>query len=632
MELNEVVSRFEGISGEQPCFTGICPVCGSASLLLMVYDDGHRAVMCGENDCDPGDILTAVDLTAMAMLEHTTLPSWMKPNPPEQEDKTEENAPKQTQAEILLQLVDATGASFFHNETKDAFASLQVNGHTEIVPIKSTDFSDWLQQLHYTEKGRPVGTEALNQTISILSAKARFGNSECIELHVRVANKDNAFWYDLTNPAWQAVRITAGDWIVCDNPPILFTRYRHQQAQCMPQHGGDVRKILQYVNIKGMDTLFLCWLVSCFVPDIPHVMPILFGEKGAAKSTASELLKKLIDPSVLGTLTLQNDLQSLVVSLQQHWFLPFDNVSRIGAETSDTLCRAITGNSIQQRRLHTNNEDVIYKFMVCLSINGINNVASRPDLLDRSILVELERIAEGDRKDLAEVWANFDADRPAILGGILDTLSTAIAIHPTVKLESRPRMSDFTRWGYAIGEALGGKGQEFLEQYAANRQEQNTEAIISDLVTLLVVKFMEGKDSWTGLMSDLLSALKSLAGQLDINVHSKSFPGQANSLARRLRLIKSNLEAVGIQYRCERTRAGSHVTLMSLDSSSQSSHRHQANEINASSGDGSVTISTAHVVSSPLSSQEIALQGNLCDDSDDSDDDFDVVEDLSPWD
>ena len=103
-------------------------------------------------------------------------------------------------------------------------------------------------------------------------------------------------------------------------------------------------------------------MISCFIPDIPHPMPIFHGEKGAAKSTSCALLKKIIDPSSLGVLTLQKAERTMAVNLQNHWFLPFDNVSCINEETSDTLCRAITGSGIQQRKLHTNGDDYIFHF------------------------------------------------------------------------------------------------------------------------------------------------------------------------------------------------------------------------------------------------------------------------------
>ena len=35
-------------------------------------------------------------------------------------------------------------------------------------------------------------------------------------------------------------------------------------------------------------------------------------------------------------------------------------------------------------------------------------------------------------------------------------------IFDSVELERLPRMADFAKWGYAIGEALGGHGNQFL--------------------------------------------------------------------------------------------------------------------------------------------------------------------------
>ena len=103
------------------------------------------------------------------------------------------------------------------------------------------------------------------------------------------------------------------------------------------------------------------------------------------------------------------------------------------------------GNTATQA--NTNSEDVIFTFQRCIAINGIQNVAKRADLLDRSILVELLRIKDEKRKELSEIMATFDADRAEILGGIFDTLSKAMAIYPTVKLCNLPRMADFARWG-----------------------------------------------------------------------------------------------------------------------------------------------------------------------------------------
>ena len=409
----------------------------------------------------------------------------------------------ETQAETIIRLVEEKGTVLFHDTAKDPYAAIMMDGHREVWAIDNGDFNIWLNSLYYSAEKRPAKKDSLSQAKEVLKAKAVFENTKAIPLDTRVMQSDNAFWYNLSNDDWSAVKITNEGWTTVDNPPILFRRFRHQNSQVHPSAEGDIKRILKYINLQENHTLFLCWLVCCFVPNIPHAMPIFFGEKGAAKTTACTLLKKLIDPSALETLTIQRNPRSLAVNLQQHWFLPFDNVSRIDEETSDTLCRAITGGGIQQRKLFTDSDDYIFTFQKCLALNGINNVANRPDLLDRAILIELCRIKESNRRELTDLMADFEKDLPCILGGIFDTLSKAMRIYPTVKLDKLPRMADFARWGYAVGEALGGLGSEFLEQYHANQGKRNIEILNADIVATLAVAFMKDKPEWSGLISEL---------------------------------------------------------------------------------------------------------------------------------
>lgn len=479
---------------------------------------------------------------------------------------------KSTQAETLLKLCGKTSLKIFLDETNELYAAAPVSDHTEIFSLESRDFSLWLQDLFYSNVKRPIRQEFLSQVINTLSAQARFGSKERIRLFNRVALCGSDFWYDLCNTDGQAVKVSANGWEVRKDTPILFHRYRHQKEQVLPRENGDVSRIFRYVNVKEFQMLFLCWLITCFVPEIPHPMPIIYGEKGAAKSTACALLKQLIDPSATDTLTLQNDARTLVVNLQQHFFLPFDNVSVISGETSDMLCRAITGGSVQQRRLCTNAEDYIFTFMRCLAINGINNVANRSDLLDRSLLFELERVSEGERKERAEVYRDFEADRPIILGGIFDTLSAAMARFPTVKLDKLPRMADFCRWGYAVAETLGGRGEQFLREYTANYERQNIEAIEADSVATLIIALMTNREQWCGRVSDLLVQLVNMAQEYGISKNSKSLPSQPNVLSRRLNGIKSNLKAVGITFTREAKTDGTYITLKNENSSPLSSY------------------------------------------------------------
>lgn len=476
-----------------------------------------------------------------SMDEIQSLPEYIS----KKTDRTSED--KATQSEILLEFVEQGNLEYFLDDSNEPYVAIYRQGHREIYKMDSKSFSLWLQMLYYENTKRTIRADNLLQVVNVLSFKAR-DKGEKIKLFNRVAKGDSCFWYDMTDEKYSAIKISTDGWDAVNVPPILFERQRHQEPQAVPQHDGDINKIFEYVNVVKFKKLFLCWLVACFVPDIPHPMPIIYGQKGAAKSTTCELLKKIIDPSVMDTLSLCKDDKSLFVNLQSHYYLPFDNVSNITGDISDILCRAITGGAVQQRRFYTNGEDYIFKFKRCLTLNGIHNVASRSDLLDRSIMLELERIPEDRRREQQEVYSSFEEDRPYILGAIFDVLSKAMQIYPTIKLNKMPRMADFCRWGYAIGEAIGGFGNEFLKEYNDNRTVQNKEAIEGDVVATLIFELMRNEYGWEGRVSNLLDLLRAEAPKHGIDSKDRGIPQRPNQLSKRIKEVKSNLEEMGIDY------------------------------------------------------------------------------------
>lgn len=499
-------------------------------------------------------------VTEIDSLPETEYPEGEHPETEQKADQEKISTYKKSQGKLMLELFEKEGVEIFFNENNTPFVEFPVGEHSEVYPLDSSTFRQWAEMVFNQYTDKTIKRDGLNEALSIISAKSKFSDTPIHIVHNRVADSKSDFWYDLSNKSWTAVRTNTEGWSIEKATP-KFYRYTHQKPQVTPVEGGNIEDIFQFINLTKHKTLFLCWLVSCFVPDIPHPMPIIFGEKGAAKSTACMLLKELIDPSVLETLSLSKDERSLIVSLQQHYYLPFDNVSSISNDMSDTLCRAITGGAIQQRKLFTNSEDCIFTFKRCLTINGINNVANKSDLLDRSILFELERVSEENRIEAQTIYRDFKKRCPYILGAIFTLLSSAMKIYPTAKLNELSRMADFSRWGYAIGEALGNKGEEFLSEYNSNRQIQNQEAINADSVASLVVDYMEHKTTWSGRISDLFRELKQIAEGLGINPTNKSLPQAPNHLSRRIKSVRSNLEQVGITFDIEQKSDGSYITL-----------------------------------------------------------------------
>ena len=109
-------------------------------------------------------------------------------------------------------------------------------------------------------------------------------------------------------------------------------------------------------------------------------------------------------------------------------------------------------------------------------LNGIEDVATRPDLAERVLQIELETIPDQNRISEKELWQKFDKQRPTIFSGLLDALVCALRELPTIKLDSLPRMADAALWATAGETAFGWKRGTFI---AAYRQNLNEGAIAS---------------------------------------------------------------------------------------------------------------------------------------------------------
>lgn len=82
----------------------------------------------------------------------------------------------------------------------------------------------------------------------------------------------------------------------------------------------------------------------------------------------------------------------------------------------------MTGSGFSKRQLYTDYDDIIYSFKRCLGFNGINLVATKADLLDRGLIIQLERIPDKKRHKIKDIWNGFNEIRPQLLGYIFDIL------------------------------------------------------------------------------------------------------------------------------------------------------------------------------------------------------------------
>jgi hypothetical protein len=455
---------------------------------------------------------------------------------------------KMSEVQMIIDAIESTKPVLFRDELGVPCASISLNGHRENLPIHGKRFADWLRGLLWQSRQVSLKRESLSQAVATLAARASFEGT-AYALSNRVAVLGNDFWYDLTQDDWAAVRVTANGWTIDKQPPILFRRESHQAPQVTPVSGGNLEALLTpYFNVSDQKSrlLLVVWTVAGLIPEIPLPILALHGDHGSAKTSLMKLERRIIDPSRLGVLSMPSG-KELVQMLSHHRGSFFDNLSSLSKGISDTLCRAVTGEGTSKRELYTNDEDVIYSYRRCVALNGVNNVAEAADLMDRCLMVRLDRIPPENRKSEDEIWMKFEADLPQILGAALDVVSCALRIIPDVKLAYLPRMADFARWGYAITQALGHDPKDFLEAYLANAQDRNTEVLSTNPVAVSVMEMLKSTPQWRGTATQLLKQLQLTAGVLGIPTYGEDWPRSASYLKRRLNDIKPNLEDDGIK-------------------------------------------------------------------------------------
>ncbi|MEU9136214.1 ATP-binding protein [Streptomyces sp. NPDC048404] len=386
--------------------------------------------------------------------------------------------------------------------------------------------------------GEVASQSALADAMTVLEGLAE--DADPVPVHLRVGrDAAGAVVVDLGSTDGRAVVVTATGWNIVDRAPVLFRRSGAMAPMPPPVLDGDgLAKLHALLNMdEPTFHQLVAWLVAAWIPEIPHPALVCKGEQGTGKSKAAQMFINLIDPSPAAKRSQPRDEKAWSRQAFASWALCLDNISTIPPWLSDTLCKAVTGDGVVDRALYTDDDVVVLTFKRVLALTTIDAGALAGDLAERVLLLDLQLIDSEHRRSEEELDASFELARPAVLGALFDVLACVLAVLPSVRLDSMPRMADFARVLAAVDQT---QGWNTLGNYLATSANVATDAMEGDPFAMAIAHLVDQAGTWQGTAGQLLEVLPAPL------VRPPNWPKDATRASGRVKRLAPLLRSIGI--------------------------------------------------------------------------------------
>ncbi len=452
------------------------------------------------------------------------------------------------------------------NDTNQIVIKVKLNDKYHWIDVFSPTFEQMIRVKTQNAYESIFSESSYKASIKNLHAYALLNGSTTKPVFSRSAFVDGVLYYDLQNQEGIIYKISSKGITkheIDDNTPIFLKSPSAKTKQSIQQEPSfdnltALDDFVKLCRVQDVDRIvFISHLVSFFLKGFPIPIKVLHGEQGSAKTTVSGAIKSLVDPEGENALSLPEKVDDLAIMLSKRDISNFDNIDEFKKETSQFLCKAVTGTQYIKRGLYTNDSEFSLILRSKIILNGIDPSINQPDLLERSIFYELPKIDKTSRMTDKKFEEQLEALRPSVLGIIFDTIQKAMMIVNKVEDElegvSLPRMATFAIWGESISRVLGNDDNAFLNNYWEKIEDTNLSLNEEYPLIPLIVTMMKRNCTIDTVTKETTQLIKTISlNDLFIDLigsdnKDKRLPEDEKVLGKQLKTLTPNLRTLGYE-------------------------------------------------------------------------------------
>jgi hypothetical protein len=194
-------------------------------------------------------------------------------------------------------------------------------------------------------------------------------------------------------------------------------------------------------------------------------------------------------------------------------------------------------------------------------MNGIPDLMSRGDLVDRCIRIALEPLPDDRRRTETDLAVGVDKVLGEAFGGLLAALSGGLARWHRTRDPQGYRMADFVKFVCAAESDLSWQPGLFLEAYELARHDLTMITLEGDTFGLRMRNLLAPGEAWEGTFMALLDVLST---GLTPDQRADGWPRTAKGASTALRRSAPLLRQLGFTFSYTRRNGGNRDRLVRI--------------------------------------------------------------------